>query len=164
VQIVLEGTVSDDHGTVTAGNIGFRPVGCTHTVRSTTGATAVAFITGGVKPVADGVSGGPASVVYDVAACPEQEVRPGIFQRRVWSDPATDRVAAVVRYAPGATIVRHRHVGDEFIFVLDGAVGDESGTVTAGNAGFRPDGCTHTVQSADGAVVFAVLRGAVEPA
>lgn len=163
VQYVLEGSVGDDHGTIPAGNVGYRPSGCTHTVRSVTGGTTVAFITGGVKPVADGETGGPPSVVIDVDAVPEVKLRPGIFAREVWSDPAGERKALVVRYEPGATIPRHRHVGDEFVYVLSGTLGDESGVITAGNAGFRHDGCDHTVTTTTGATVFAVLRGGVEP-
>ncbi len=164
VQYVLEGSVGDDYGTIEAGNVGYRPSGCTHTVHSSTGATTVAFITGGVKPVADGEVGGPASVVIDVGAVPEQELRPGIFAREVWSDPDRDRRALVVRYEPGATIARHRHVGDEFVYVLRGSLGDESGVITTGNAGFRHDGCEHTVSTTTGATVFAVVRGGVERA
>lgn len=163
VLYVLEGAVSDDHGTVEAGNVGYRPPGCTHTVRSEGGALSLAVISGGIDPVADGTTGGPPSQVVLVAEQPEVEVRPGVFQRALWADEASGRRAVLARIEPGAQIPRHRHDGDELIYVLDGTVSDETGSVTAGNAGFRPDGCVHTVTSPGGATVFAVLRGGTEP-
>src|SRR5258708_9990723 len=70
----------------------------------------------------------------------------------------------MTRFAPGAQLPLHRHVGDELIFVIEGAVSDEAGTVTAGNVGYRPDGCVHTVTTQNGATVLAVLTGDIEPA
>ena len=35
-----------------------------------------------------------------------------------------ERRTVLMRYAPGAVIPRHRHVGDEQIFVLEGSVSD----------------------------------------
>lgn len=163
VLYVLEGSVADDHGTVTAGNVGYRPPGCTHTVRSESGALSFAVISGGVAPVADGVSGGPPSQVHTVAEVAEVEALPGVFLRTVWADEPTERKAIVVRFTPGSALQPHRHVGDELIYVLEGAVADEAGTVTAGNAAFRPDGCEHLVRSETGATVFAVVRGGVAP-
>lgn len=163
VLYVLDGTVSDDHGTVTAGNVGYRPPGCTHTVRSETGATTFAVISGGIAPVADGVVGGPPSSIHPVADAAEVEALPGVFLRTVWADAASDRKALVARFTAGSALQPHRHVGDELIYVLEGTVADEAGTVTAGNAAFRPDGCEHVVRSDGGATVFAVVRGGVEP-
>jgi anti-sigma factor ChrR (cupin superfamily) len=163
VLFVLEGSVSDEHGTVQAGNLGYRPPGCTHTVRSETGATSLAIVSGGVKPVEDGATGGPPSQVVVVADQPEVEGLPGVFQRTLWVDEESGRRAMLSRFAPGAQIPRHRHDGDELIYVVDGTLEDESGPVTAGNAGFRPDGCTHTVTSPSGATVFALVRGGIAP-
>ena len=69
----------------------------------------------------------------------------------------------LARYEPGAQIPLHRHVGDELIFVIEGAVSDEAGTVTAGNVGYRPDGCVHTVTTKNGATLLAVVWGRTEP-
>ena len=69
-----------------------------------------------------------------------------------------------MRYDPGATIPRHRHLGDEQIFVLDGSVSDDTGTCTKGNYARRPPGCVHTVTSRDGALVLAIMTGGTEPA
>ncbi|MDH4145812.1 MAG: cupin domain-containing protein [Acidimicrobiia bacterium] len=48
---VIEGTVEDEAGAVRPGMLGFRPDGCAHTVRSPNGATALAFLWGGVAPI-----------------------------------------------------------------------------------------------------------------
>src|SRR4029434_1178962 len=93
-----------------------------------------------------------------------QEFQPGIALKVLWQDPSTKRRAQMTRFAPGAQLPMHRHVGDELIFVIEGAISDESGTVTAGNVGYRPNGCVHTVTSKNGATALAVLTGDIEPA
>ena len=159
---VLEGTVADDFGAVTPGNVGYRPDGCTHAVRSPRGATAFAVVTGGVAPVGDGEGGGPASQVFDLAASPWVDVRPGVRQKPFWADEAAGRRAAFTRFEPGAELPAHRHVGDELVFVIEGTVEDEAGALRPGVLGYRPDGCTHTVRSPNGATVLAFLWGGVE--
>ena len=89
---------------------------------------------------------------------------PGIKAKRIWSDPATNRFAVLSRFEPGAVIPRHRHIGDELIFVLEGSTADEFGEVTAGDMNFRPQGCVHTVSSRNGATVLNVVNGGTEPA
>src|SRR6266446_10998513 len=71
---------------------------------------------------------------------------------------------ALPSYAPGATIPRHRHSGDEQIFVLEGAVSDDTGTCTRGNYARRPPGCVHRVWSREGALVLAIMTGGTESA
>jgi len=93
-----------------------------------------------------------------------QEYQPGISFKILWQDQTTKRRAQMTHFAPGAQLPLHRHVGDELIFVIEGAVSDESGTVTAGNVGYRPDGCVHTVTTKNGATVLGVLTGDIEPA
>jgi anti-sigma factor ChrR (cupin superfamily) len=140
---VVEGSLSDDFGTVTAGNMGYRPNGCVHTVSTANGATVLAIITGGVEPLS-----GPES---------------GVRQKRVWEDKATERRAILTRMEPGATLSSHRHVGDELIFIIEGANADESGPVTTGNMNYRPNGCVHTVTTRNGATLLAVVWGRTEP-
>ena len=91
-----------------------------------------------------------------------QEFRPGISFKIVWEDPATKRRAQMTRFAPGARLPQHRHVGDELIFVIEGALTDEAGTVTAGNVVYRPNGCVHNVSTQNGATALAVLTGDIE--
>src|SRR5207245_10371109 len=107
---------------------------------------------------------GPRSQIISIGELGWQEFRPGISFKILWEDKATKRRAQMTRFAPGAQLPLHRHVGDELIFVIEGALSDESGTVTSGNVGYRPDGCVHTVTTKNGATVLAVLTGDIEPA
>jgi anti-sigma factor ChrR (cupin superfamily) len=106
------------------------------------------------------VTAPPSSLYVAADARPWVEQRPGVLWKVLWEEGP--RRAVLVRYAPGATIPRHRHLGDEQIFVLEGSVSDDTGTCTAGNYARRPPGCVHTVTSPDGALVLAVISGTTE--
>lgn len=159
---VIEGAISDEFGTVTAGNMGYRPDGCVHTVSTGNGATVLAFITGAVEPLTERRSG-PPSQVFTLPDLPWVEARPGVRQKRIWEDKVNERHALLARFEPGASLPKHRHVGDELIFILEGANADESGVVATGNMSYRPNGCVHTVTTTHGATVLAVLWGHIEP-
>lgn len=104
----------------------------------------------------------PAVSQYVTAADrPWQERRPGVAWRILWEEG--DRRAVLVRYAAGAAIPRHRHLGEEQIYVLEGSVSDDTGTCTAGNYARRPPGCVHAVTSREGALVLAIMSGTTEP-
>jgi anti-sigma factor ChrR (cupin superfamily) len=141
--------------------VGFRPRGCVHTVSSKNGATVLAFITGTVEPTAEAGSPMPSQVIM-VGDLPWVDARPGVRQKRIWEDPAEPRRMILARFAPGAVLPRHRHVGDELIFVIEGANADESGPVGTGNVNYRPNGCVHTVTTKNGATVLAVVWGRTE--
>jgi len=93
-----------------------------------------------------------------------QQMMPNIKAKTLWTDPATKRRAQLTRFEPGSTLPMHKHVGDEFLYVIEGAIADEAGTVAAGSVGYRPNGCIHSVSSKNGATVFAIITGGVEPA
>jgi len=160
--LVVEGALSDDFGTVTAGNMGYRPNGCVHTVSTANGATVLAILTGGVEPLSQRESG-PASQIFTLCDLPWIDARPGVRQKRIWEDKAGERRAILTRFEPGATLPRHRHVGDELIFVIEGANADESGPVTTGSMNYRPNGCVHTVTTKNGVTMLAVVWGRTEP-
>ncbi len=159
---VIEGAISDDFGTVTAGNMGYRPNGCIHTVSTKNGATVLAVITGGVEPTTE-TGGVQPSQIFLLSELPWVDVRPGVRQKRVWEDKAGERRAILARFEAGATLAAHRHVGDELIFVVEGANADESGVVNTGNVNYRPKGCVHTVTTKNGATVLAIVWGHTEP-
>jgi len=159
---VLEGAVSDESGTVSVGNVGYRPNGCVHNVSTKNGATVLAVLTGDIEPTSD--TGNPApSQIFTLSELPWIETRPGVRQKKIWEDKATERRALLARFEPGATLPPHRHVGDELIFLIEGANADESGVVATGNMNYRPNGCVHTVTTQNGATVLAVVWGRTEP-
>ena len=159
---VIEGAIADEFGTVSAGNVGYRPNGCVHTVSSKNGATLLAILTGGVEPATER-GNAPPSQIFTLSEIPWVDARPGVRQKRIWEDKASERRAILARFEPGATLPPHRHVGDELIFVIEGANADESGAVITGNMNYRPNGCVHTVTTKNGATVLAVVWGRTEP-
>jgi len=64
--------------------------------------------------------------------------------------------AAFVRYAPGARLARHQHVGWEYILILSGAQVDESGVHSAGELLVHPPQTWHKVSSEHGCTVLAI--------
>ncbi len=104
------------------------------------------------------------SQIIEVSEREWQPMTPTIKAKLLWSDPATKRRAQLTRFEPGATLPMHRHAGDELLYVIEGSITDEAGTVAAGSVGYRPDGCTHSVTSKNGATVFAIITGGVESA
>jgi anti-sigma factor ChrR (cupin superfamily) len=158
---VIEGAIADESGTVSAGNMGYRPNGCVHTVSSKNGATVLALITGGVEPARE-TGSAPRSAIFAVSDIPWRDTLPGVRQKPIWEDKAANRRAALALFEPGAAIPRHRHVGEELIYVVEGSLADESGEVATGNMSFRPNGCTHNVSSRNGAIVLLFLWGGIE--
>jgi anti-sigma factor ChrR (cupin superfamily) len=80
---------------------------------------------------------------------------PGVSIHRLWGVPEA-RSGALLRYAAGAKVPRHRHEGTEHIYVLLGSQRDERGDYVAGTHVVNPPGSVHSVSSPDGCVVFAV--------
>ena len=103
----------------------------------------------------------PVSEYISVAGRAWDQRRPGVHWKVLRE--AGDRKTVLVRYAPGAVIPRHRHLGDEQIFVIEGSVSDDTGTCKAGDYARRPPGCVHTVRSAEGALLLAIMTGSTEP-
>jgi len=161
ILFVIEGAIADEAGTVSAGNMGYRPNGCVHTVTSKHGATVLAVITGGVEPAKE-AGGAPRSAIFAVSDIPWRDTLPGVRQKPIWEDKAANRRAALALFEPGAAIPRHRHAGEELIYVVEGSLADESGEVATGQMSFRPNGCTHNVRSRSGAVVLLFLWGGIE--
>ncbi|MCA8879306.1 MAG: cupin domain-containing protein [Rhodobacteraceae bacterium] len=67
---------------------------------------------------------------------------------------AGEPAVALLRYAPGAGVPRHRHTGLETILVLDGIQCDERGKYPAGTLMLNPAGSEHSVWSETGCVVL----------
>jgi anti-sigma factor ChrR (cupin superfamily) len=87
---------------------------------------------------------------------PWQILRPGVDIHRIYGDPDAGPSAALLRYAPGASVPRHEHPGNEHIFVLEGAQTDDTGTYAAGCFVVNPPGTSHTVTSPGGCLVLII--------
>lgn len=64
--------------------------------------------------------------------------------------------AALLKYEAGAGAPLHRHLGFEYIFVLEGSQQDENGLHKRGNLSINPPGTDHDVFSEDGCIVLAI--------
>jgi hypothetical protein len=97
-----------------------------------------------------------------------RELLPGVRQKSIWQAEAPAKPGcawqiSVVEYDKGATVPRHRHVGgDELVYALEGDLSDDFGTITKGNAGYRPDGCVHDLHSRNGGTTISFLLGGGE--
>ncbi|HZZ08280.1 MAG TPA: cupin domain-containing protein [Candidatus Binataceae bacterium] len=158
---VIEGAIADEAGTVSAGNMGYRPDGCVHNVSSKNGATVLAVVTGGVEPAKE-LGGGARSQIFAVSEVSWRDTLPGVRQKLVWEDKAANRRAILALFEPGSALPRHRHTGEELLYMIEGSHADETGEVATGNMSIRPNGCTHSVNSRNGAISLAFLWGGIE--
>ncbi len=79
---------------------------------------------------------------------------PGVDIKVLMEDPATGLMTSLTRFAPGAALPLHEHVGLEQSWVIQGRLVDEQGEVTAGNYVWRPAGSRHVAHSPEGALVL----------
>jgi anti-sigma factor ChrR (cupin superfamily) len=92
----------------------------------------------------------------DYAAFDWRPFRPGVEIARLYGDAGGGSSAALLRYAPGASVPAHRHEGFEHIFVLRGSQQDELGRYPRGSLLIHGPGTGHRVSSPEGCVVLAV--------
>ncbi|MBD3763187.1 MAG: cupin domain-containing protein [Rhodobacterales bacterium] len=92
-----------------------------------------------------------ARLLPDWAALPFQPFRPGV---EICPLRPGEPAVALLRYAPGASVPRHRHMGLETILVLAGAQTDEYGHYPTGSLVMNPAGSEHSVWSDPGCVVL----------
>ncbi len=69
---------------------------------------------------------------------------------------------ALLRYAKGAYVPRHRHLGLETILVLSGSQSDENGQYFKGSIILNPAETVHSVWSEDGCTVLIQWEKPVE--
>ena len=81
---------------------------------------------------------------------------PGVSIKVLYEEPSGRRTT-LVRFEPGASLPRHRHVGLEQSFVLEGSLVDDDGECTAGNFVWRQPGSVHRAWSPGGCVVVGIF-------
>jgi anti-sigma factor ChrR (cupin superfamily) len=85
---------------------------------------------------------------------PTEPFRPGVVVHWLARGSGNDPSAAILRYAPGARIPRHRHAGLETLVVLEGTQSDETGDYAAGTLVLNAVGTEHSVWTDAGCAVF----------
>lgn len=99
----------------------------------------------------------PRSTFLDVAKIAwEPSPYPGVDLKVLYQEPSGRRTT-LTRFAPGARLPRHRHVGLEQSFVLEGSLVDDDGTCTAGSFVWRRPDSVHEAWSPDGCVVLGIF-------
>jgi len=81
--------------------------------------------------------------------------RPGIDIHWIYRAPE-GASAALLKYASGASLGRHTHVGYEHILVLRGSQIDENGEHERGTLLIHPAGTSHSIHSPNGCIVLAI--------
>jgi len=96
-----------------------------------------------------------ASRYVDVAGLPWVPTRfPGVDMKMLMEDKETGLMTALVQFAPGAVLPDHEHVELEQTWVLEGALEDDEGVVTAGNYVWRPAGSRHDARAPKGCLTL----------
>jgi anti-sigma factor ChrR (cupin superfamily) len=86
------------------------------------------------------------------------KMRPGVEMHRIYGDGHSGPSAALLRYAPGATLPHHRHRGYEHLTILEGSQVDQFGVYAAPCFIVNPPGSSHDVCSPDGCLVLVVWQ------
>jgi anti-sigma factor ChrR (cupin superfamily) len=159
---VIEGSLTDQFGTLRPGNISYRPNGCVHAATSPNGAIVLAVISGGNEP-AEEIGDSPQPEFYVPEDQAWIEAPSGIRSKQIVADENANWTVGIRRYPEGVAAPRHRHDGDELLFVIEGESMDDSGTTTPGNMSYMPHGTEHTFETRTGATVLTVEWGRKEP-
>lgn len=98
--------------------------------------------------------------LFTLANSPEridwQPFRPGVAIHMLYGERTQGPSAALLKYAPGATVPTHEHTGYEHIVVLSGSQQDHQGTHLAGSLVINPPGTHHDIVSPDGCIVLII--------
>lgn len=89
-------------------------------------------------------------------------LRPGVQFHALYGTPGVGPAAALLRYAPGASVPEHRHTDYEHILVLQGSQRDADGHYRAGALLASRPGSRHSVVSDEGCVVLAIWSAPIE--
>lgn len=84
------------------------------------------------------------------------ELRPGVEIARLYQDEASGASAAILRYAPGASVPEHEHESYEHVLVLEGEQCDHRGVYGAGSFVVNPPGSRHAITSPKGCLALLI--------
>jgi anti-sigma factor ChrR (cupin superfamily) len=82
--------------------------------------------------------------------------RQGVEVSWLYGEGSEGSSAALLRYAPGARVPRHRHAGFEHILILEGSQQDDAGRYETGTLVVNEPGSEHEVWSVEGCLVVVI--------
>jgi anti-sigma factor ChrR (cupin superfamily) len=102
---------------------------------------------------------------WDLQAYTWDEIEPGVRVHVFKEDPARGLRACLIWAAPGARHPHHRHLGEENILVLQGALADEHGVYGPGQICRSRRGSIHSERAlpGDDCLCYVVYYGDLEP-
>jgi anti-sigma factor ChrR (cupin superfamily) len=87
-----------------------------------------------------------------------EPMRAGIEIHRIYGELHDGPSAALLRYAPGASLPHHSHPGYEHITILEGSQVDQHGTYSAPCFIVNPPGSSHAVTSPEGCLALVIWQ------
>jgi anti-sigma factor ChrR (cupin superfamily) len=153
--LVLDGVFSDEHGDFGPGSYVRNPPGSRHTPRSGPGCTIFVKLRQMDPDDRETVRIDTTSATWEPGKDAGSSYLP-LYQR------GSERVA-LVRFAPGTHLGRHRHAGGEEVLVLEGTLADDLGSYPKGTWVRNPPGSEHAPFS-DGGCLFYLKSGHLGPA
>ncbi|MEX6505171.1 cupin domain-containing protein [Jiella sp. M17.18] len=97
----------------------------------------------------------PALLGLNLANAPFEPFRDGVEIAHLYrAAEGAGPAVALLRYAPGASVPLHEHLGLETICVLIGSQSDDNGLYRAGDVVFNEAGTRHRVWSEEGCIVL----------
>lgn len=152
---VLEGLLGDDRTaeTARAGQVSYRPRGCTHRVHSPTGATVLALLNGPRSAVPDDAppsTGALANVNTDSGLLPWTRHRENAWHKLLWSDPEQGRSMSLIRLESSAALPGRAGRGEQLLYVLEGRAVTAAGPARPGSLVHLPQGSAHTLNTTHG--------------
>jgi anti-sigma factor ChrR (cupin superfamily) len=88
--------------------------------------------------------------------------REGVKIHRLYGTQTEGPSAALLLYEPGSGVPFHQHLGYEHLIILSESQTDQRGERAAGTLIINPPGSSHSVSSANGAVVLAIWEKPVK--
>lgn len=99
-----------------------------------------------------------ASRYVDVAELPWVPTRfPGVDIKVLMIDKEAGISTALTRFAPGAELPLHEHVGLEQSWILEGSLVDDEGVAKTGNYVWRPGGSRHAAHAPNGCLALTIF-------
>jgi len=93
---------------------------------------------------------------------PWKPFKPQVTMVELYGDFSNGPSAKLLRYAKGAKVGLHKHLGWEHVIILEGSQTDITGTHGAGEVIINAPGSCHRLESKEGCVLLAIYEKPVD--